>query len=126
MNLQRQIAKWLVETCLENGLFGPRPDRLNIDEIENLDLRDNVWFDSMSLVYLQTEIEMEWGVHIPISQFAAWLRTLKQVADYIADRLPAPGAPLAHAVADRRGCHDEENLQARRTVIQGGDGICTG
>ncbi len=92
MNLQRQIAKRLVETCLENGLFGEKPERLDIDEIGDLDLRDNVWFDSMSLVFLQVEIESEWGVRIPSTQFAAWLRTLKQVAGYIADRLPAARA----------------------------------
>ena len=102
MNLQRQIAKRLVETCLENGLFGEQPERLDIDEIGDLDLRDNIWFDSMSLVFLQVEIESEWGVHIPSTQFAAWLRTLKQVAGYIAERLPAPGASPAPAVAEAR------------------------
>src|SRR5262249_56108585 len=80
MNLQRQIAKRLVETCLENSLFGEQPERLDVDEIGDLDLRDNVWFHSMSLVFLQVEIESEGGVHIPRTQFATWLRTLKHVA----------------------------------------------
>ena len=80
----------------------------------------------MSLVFLQVEIESEWGVHIPSTQFAAWLRTFKQVADYIADRLPEQGASLTPAVSEGGGCHENKNSHARHTIIRGTDGARTG
>ena len=103
MSLQRQIAAWLVETCLENGLFGPQPERLDIVAIGDLDLRDSAGFDSMSLAFLQVEIESEWGVHIPSTQFAAWLRTLEQIAGYIAERLSGAGSPPAPGPSEAQG-----------------------
>jgi acyl carrier protein len=100
MSAQRRIAAWLVETCLENGLFGSQPGRVDLDGIGDLDLRESVWFDSMSLVFLQAEIESEWGVRVPNAQFAAWLRTLNQIADYVAERLPVAGIA---STSDRSG-----------------------
>jgi acyl carrier protein len=102
MSLQRQIAARLVEICLENGLFGRPPERLDIDEIGDLDLRENARFDSMSVVFLQVEIESEWGVRIPNAQFAAWLRTPNQIAAYIAERLPARGSSPEPGMAETR------------------------
>jgi acyl carrier protein len=100
MSTQRRIAAWLVDTCLENGLFGSQPGRVDLDGIGDLDLREGAWFDSMSLVFLQAEIESEWGVHVPNAQFAAWLRTLNQIAHYVAERLPVAGP---HSTSDRAG-----------------------
>ncbi len=102
MSLQRQVATWLVEICLENGFFGRSFERLDIDEIGDLDLCEGAWFDSMSLVFLQVEIESEWGVHIPYTKFATWLRTLKQIAGYIAEQQPAPGGSASQGMAEAR------------------------
>jgi acyl carrier protein len=107
MSLQRQIATRLVEICLEDGLFVRQPERLDIDEIGDRDLRDSPWFDSMSLVFLQAEIESEWGVHISGTQLAAWLRTLNQIAGYIAQRLPAAGGLPAPGMAEPPACDEQ-------------------
>lgn len=93
MSRQRQIAERLIQICVENDLFiHPKPD-MALDEIGDLKLLDCPWFDSMALVFLQSEIESEWGVNIPAAQFVGWLRTLNQIAGHIVQRLPAHEKP---------------------------------
>lgn len=91
MNRQRDIADRLIELCRNDGLFMNLPENLSTAEIGDQDLRNCPWFDSMSLVFLQTLITEEWGIEIPESQFAAWFRTLNQIAAYIAEHRQQPG-----------------------------------
>jgi acyl carrier protein len=87
VNAQQRIAARLVEMCVEDGMLSDHTGDLSVEAIGNQCLRDSPWFDSMSLVFLQAGIENEWGVRIPEAQFVAWLRSLNEVAAYIAEHM---------------------------------------
>lgn len=95
MSQQKQIVERLIAICFENDLFLNPNEIIGGDGIGDFNLLECPSFDSLALVFLQSEIEDEWGVHIAETQFAAWLRTLNQIADYIAqhqaERAPAGG-----------------------------------
>lgn len=87
MNSRSQIAQRLIEICSENELFLNPVSDMTPEEIGGVNLLECSWLDSIALVFLQSEIETEWGVRIPASHFVAWLCTLNDIAGHIADKL---------------------------------------
>lgn len=74
----------LLHLCKENQIL--QSSELKRGELENVDLIENGFIDSISLFYMQDALEEEFQLEIPTKNFFAELRTLNKIAEYIEQR----------------------------------------